>query len=101
MREKEKHYIRDVQALRLIQEYTEKGIFPNEKIKSADLETVLMEIYCAEPRVFQTSNLQQSKMVVGLLNLLLATNQNEHILGLIENIAELNEEEVASIKKVL
>jgi hypothetical protein len=99
--EKEKHYIRDVQADRLIQDYHTKAIFPDPKIKTDELEAVVKEIYCAEPRIFQSSNNQQSKALLGLLNLLLATGQNEHIIEVIESVVDLTEEERENLSLVI
>jgi len=98
---KEKHYVRDIQADKLIKEYQNKGILPESKIKSDVLETVVKEIYCAVPSIFQTSNNQQSKMLVGLVNLLLATGYGQSILEVIESVATLSDEERESLNKVL
>ncbi|MDB5003903.1 MAG: hypothetical protein JWQ34_2128 [Mucilaginibacter sp.] len=98
---KEKHYVRDIQADKLIKEYQSKGILPESKIKSNDLENVIKEIYCAVPGIFQTSNNQQSKMLVGLVNLLLATGYGQSILEVIESVATLSDEERESLNKVL
>lgn len=99
--EKEKHYIRDVQADSLINDFKTKGLLPEEGVRSEELEAVLKEIYCAEQRIFQSSNVQQSKTLLGFLNLLLITHQNEHILEVIESITELTEEERESLRIVL
>jgi hypothetical protein len=98
--DKEKDFIRDVQADRLINEYTAKGIFPDSKIKAADLEAVVKEIYCAEPRIFQSSNNQQSKTIIGFLNLLLATDQGPNLLDVIESVVDLTDER-SNLKRIL
>lgn len=99
--EKEKHYIRDIQADRLIQDYQDRGVIPEFKIKADGLEHVVKEIYCAEPRIFQTSNNQQCKALVGLLNLVLATGHSDSIIEVIESIVELTDEEKENINRVL
>lgn len=98
---KEKHYVRDIQADKLIKEYESKGILPESRVKSDDLEAVIKEIYCAVPSVFQTSNTQQSKMLVGLVNLQLVTGYGQNILEVLESIATLSDEERESLNKVL
>jgi hypothetical protein len=98
---KEKLYVRDIQADKLIKEYHDRGIFPESKAKSDALEVVIKEIYCAEPSIFQSSNNQQSKVLVGLLNLLLATGYGEGIMDVIENVVALSDEERESLSKVL
>lgn len=98
---KEKDYIRDIGAAKLLVEYHQRGIFPEIKSRDAELENVLRELYCAEPRIFQSSNLQQSKMIVGILNILLASGNAEHILPLIQSLTNLSEEEMENLSKVL
>jgi len=97
---KEKDYIRDVQADNLIHDYHSKGVFPDTNSRAGELEESVKEIYCAEPKIFQSSNLQQSKMIVGLLNIILATGNSEHIVPLIQNITALTEEEIENLVQV-
>jgi hypothetical protein len=99
--DKEKQFIRGVQADRLIGDYHDRGIFPPPDRKANDLETVVKEIYCAEPRIFQSSNSQQSKTLVGLLNLLLATNNGHNIVEVIESFTALTDEEREGLAEVL
>jgi hypothetical protein len=99
--EKEKHYVRDIQANKLIKEYQNKGIFPESKTKSNELETVVKEIYCTVPSIFQSSNNQQSKALVGLINLLLVIGYGQSILEVIESVATLSDEERESLSGVL
>jgi hypothetical protein len=98
--EKEKHFVRDVQADRLIQDYSTKGLFPALEFKTEGIEAVVKEIYCAEPRIFQSSNSQQSKVLLGLLNLLLAGGQQESIVELIESVVDLTDEERENLRSV-
>jgi len=99
--EKEKHFIRDIQADRLIDEYNAKGIFPEPKIKTQEVESVVKELYCAEPRIFHSLNNQQSKTMVGLINLLIATDQSPNIMEVIESVVALTEEERESLSRTL
>lgn len=98
---KEKDYIRDIGAAKLLAEYHQKGIFPELNGHVAELENTIKELYCAEPRIFQSSNAQQSKMMVGLINILLASGNAEHILSLMQSLADLSDEEVESLGQVL
>lgn len=105
--EKEKHYVRDQQAEKLIEEFNEKKIFPSfrnnsyEQIRKKDLENVVKEIYCIQPKIFQGLKKPQSKTIVGFLNLLLDTDQREHILDILDNIIKLTDEERAELSGAL
>lgn len=98
---KEKQFIRDLQADKLIQDYHVKGVFPLPKVRVGNLEVAVKEIYCTEPRIFHSLSIQQSKALVGFLNVLLANGQGEGILEVIDSLVVLNEEERDSLSKVL
>lgn len=105
--EKEKQFIREKQAEKLIDKYYAKNIFPSfghntyAKYRQKDLETVVKEIYCIQPKIFQGLKDTQSKTLVGFLNLLLDTEQREHVLSIIENVIQLDDIERELLAKSL
>jgi len=105
--EKEKQFIREQQAEKLISYYHTKNIFPKfrnntyEKFREKDLETVVRELYCVQPKIFQGLRETQSKTLVGFLNLLLDTEQREQVLEIIDNIIKLSDEERELLAKSL
>lgn len=105
--EKEKSFIKEQQANKLIENYYANGIFPRFKQNSyeiqrkKDLESVVKEIYCVQPKIFQGLRKEQSKTLVGFLNLLLDTDEREKVLEIIEGIIQLSEEERNELTKTL
>lgn len=105
--EKEKQFIRELQAEKLVSQYHSKNIFPKfrnnsyEKYRQKDLENVVKELYCVQPKIFQGLKEPQSKTLVGFLNLLLDTEQREHVLEIIENVIKLTDEERELLAKSL
>lgn len=105
--EEEKLFIRDRKAEKLIDDYNDKKIFPffknnpYEQIRKKDLENVVKEIYCIQPKIFQGLRQTQSKTLVGFLNLLLDTEQRELILNILEDIVVLSTEEKTELSNVL
>jgi len=97
---KEKQFIRGIQADKLIEEYQGRGIFPDSRQKADGLENVVKEIYCAEPRILQSSNTQQIKTLVGLLNVLLVTDNGRHIVEVIESVSVLQDDERERLREV-
>lgn len=97
--EKEKLFIKENKADELIQKYNKNGILPKfkanayEKLRKQDLENVVKEIYCVEPRIFLKLNKSQSKTLVGFLNLLLDSQERENILEILEGVTRLDEVE--------
>ncbi|MAP55284.1 ATP-binding protein [Altibacter sp.] len=105
--QEEKLFIRDQKAERLIEHYNSKKIFPvfknnsYDQIRKKDLENVVKEIYCIQPKIFQGLKQTQSKTLVGFLNLLLDTDQRENILEILENITDLSDEERQELSETL
>ena len=105
--EKEKTFIRSQKADELIDNYNKKKIFPlfkannYEQLRKKDLENVIKELYCIQPKIFQKLNEPQSKTIVGFLNLLLDTEQREHVLDIIDNVVKLSDEERRELAEIL
>ncbi|WP_423147901.1 ATP-binding protein [Rubrolithibacter danxiaensis] len=104
---KERQFIRDQQADKLIYDYKSKGIFPKfrnntyDSYRQKDLEAVVKELYCVEPKIFHGLNKEQSKTLVGFLNLLLDTDQREKVLDILEGIVKLTDEERTELSESL
>ncbi len=107
LKEKEKHFIKENKADELIRKYNKDGVFPKfksndyEKLRKQDLENVVKEIYCSEPKIFLKLNKEQSKTLVGFLNLLLDSEERENILTILESVTKLDEEEREALAKTL
>lgn len=105
--QQEKLFIRDQKAEKLIEHYNEKKIFPTfnnntyEQLRKKDLENVVKEIYCIQPKIFQGLKITQSKTLVGFLNLLLDTEQRENILEILQDIVDLSTEEKIELSSIL
>lgn len=105
--EKEKQFIRNSQAENLIERFNKSKILPlfksnsYEQLRKKDLENVIKDIYCIQPKIFQNLNNTQSKTIVGFLNLLLDTEQRDNILDILENVVNLTDEERDTLAKTL
>lgn len=97
---KEKHFIRDLQADKLINEFKAKNIFPAQN-KTDNLEAIVKELYCTEPKIFQGLSIPQSKTLVGFLNLLLASNQGANILDIVTGVVGMSGDEYEGLSRVL
>lgn len=59
------------------------------QMKKRDLLKVIRAMYCVEPRIFYKMKDVQEKSFLGLLNLLLNTDERENVLSIIEGIVDL------------
>lgn len=105
---KEKEFVRDTQAQKLIANYETLGILPhfsetNKKEQSEDLKHVLEEIYCIQPKIFKNLRKEQSKMLVGLISVLLNSKHRLAVLDVLESVTRLSDEEkmviIATLQK--
>jgi hypothetical protein len=103
----EKLFIKEFKAKEIVLKYNKQNIFPlfkdnkYEQLRKDDLENVVKEIYCVQPKIFQGLNVPQSKTIVGFLNLLLDSEQREDILNILDKIVQLTNEERTELSKAL
>lgn len=105
--DEEKSFVRNKKAEKLIDDYRKNGIFPKfrnneyDNLRKHDLEIVVKELYCINPKIFQNLRIPQQKTIVGFLNLLLDSEQRENILQILENIVEISDDEREELARVL
>ena len=99
LREREKRFVKEDAANKLIADYDRNGILPvfrdnkYEKERKQDLLNVIKEIYCIQPKIFKGLKREQSQTCVGFLNLLLDTDERENILSILNSIVSISTEE--------
>lgn len=83
------------QADKAVSKMIERKSFPTfnddfyDQMRKRDLVQVTKAIYCVAPRVFHKLKDIQEKSLLGMLNLLLNTDERENVLSIIEGIVEL------------
>ena len=98
LRRKRKPFLKE-SAKKLIESYEQEGIIEKkgknefQLIQVNDLENVLQELYTTQPRIFSKLKKEQKKTVVGLLNLVLNTDEREHVLEVVEQFVNLESSE--------
>lgn len=103
----EKLFIKEYKAIELINKYHKQNVFPifknnpYDKLRKEDLEKVVKEIYCVQPKIFQGLKTAQSKTIVGFLNLLLDSDQRDDILNILDSIIKLTDEERKELSETL
>jgi len=104
---KQKYFIRLSGADQLILRFEQKNILPvfrknkYEQEKRKDLIQVIKELYCIQPRIFKGLNETQEKTSVAFINLLLDSDEREHILSILEGIVGMTTEERESLSALL
>ncbi|WP_295122237.1 ATP-binding protein [uncultured Chitinophaga sp.] len=107
VRNKQKEFVHGEAAMRLIDTYEKNGAIPpfkNNKYDQArriDLISVVKSLYCIEPKIFQGLNKEQQKVSIGLINILLDTDERENILELIGQIINLTSTDRQQLLNVL
>lgn len=104
---KQKAFVRINAADNLITRYELSGTLPKfrnnkyEQEKKQDLINVIREIYCIQPKIFQGLNDTQERTSIGFINLLLDTDEREHILTILQGIVQISQEERENLSTLL
>lgn len=105
--QKRKEFYR-ASADQIVSDFEEKEVFPvfennkYEQERKKDLEEVVKEIYVVEPQIFVNLKPQQEKAILGMLNLLLDTDERENLLIILDSIVgDLKKEEREQIANIL
>lgn len=107
VKEKQKLFLKGDAAEKLIDKYEREGIFPTFKMNRYDQERrndligIVKSIYCIEPKIFKGLNKEQQKVSVGLINLLLDTEERNNVIELIGQIVNMSADERDELSTLL
>jgi len=107
VRNKQKEFVHGEAANKLIDSYEKTGVIPKfknnkyDQERRTDLVNVVKSLYCIEPKLFQGLNKEQQKISIGLINILLDTDEREDIIELIGQIINLTSEDRQHLLSVL
>jgi hypothetical protein len=71
------------------------------ELQKKDFFCVTREIYCAEPRIFHKLKSVQEKSLLGLINLLLSSDERDNILAILESVVTLTSEQRKNFADIL
>lgn len=86
-------------AEELLLEYEKSGILP--KFPHPRLHKTIITLYEMQPRVFTSLNIEQKKILAGLLDSLLHSNKNNDLAKLISEAIDLTPSELNELSKLL
>ena len=107
LKDRERKYIKEDAANKLIADYDKNGIFPvfrdnkYDRERKLDLQNVIREIYCIQPKIFKGLKREQQQTCIGFLNLLLDTDERENILSILSSIVTISTEEREQLAQTL
>jgi len=86
-----------------IEKYDSKGYFPKYAgVREEDAiwrkdntKRVIKEIYLAEPAVFTNLGAKQTKIIIGLLDRLLISNENDSLCDILQHVMDLDSEKIS------
>lgn len=106
LRIQRKPFLREY-AKEVIKEFEDEGIIVRkgkndfELIQIDDLENVIQEIYTTQPKIFSALSKEQKQTIVGLLNLVLNSEEREQVIEIVDKIVELDPNERTELRKIL
>lgn len=106
LRNKRKPFLREY-AQKMIAEFEEEGIISKknkddfELIQIEELESVVQELYTTQPLIFYKLKKEQKQVLIGLLNLVLNSDERESVLEIIDQIVKLDSDERKEFSDIL
>lgn len=106
LRNKRRPYLREY-ARKMLTEFEEEGIISKENktgfelIQIENLEYVVQELYTAQPSIFHSLNKEQKQTLIGLLNLVLNSEEREGVLNILDQIVKLDPDERKEFSDIL
>lgn len=106
LRDKRKPFLKEY-AKKVIKEFEDEGIIVRkgkddfELIQIDDLESVIQEIYTFQPTIFSSLSKEQKQTMVGLLNLVLNSEEREQVIEIVDKIVKLDPKERTDLIKIL
>jgi hypothetical protein len=104
---KRRNFIRE-NSEKIISKFEDEGVLPSfsenkyDQTRKDDFEEVVKEIYSIEPKIFIGLGKEQKKTFLGMLNLILDTDERDNIMKIIDSVVnDLGPEERASLAEVL
>jgi hypothetical protein len=107
VKEKQRNFVHGEAAEKLITAYERTGVIPKfnnnkyDQARRVDLIEVVKGIYSIEPKIFTGLNKEQQKVSVGLINVLLNTDERDTIIEIIGQIVILTPDERDELLHIL
>ncbi len=104
LKSKRKPFLREY-ASQMVEDFELNGIFPEYKnswevYRKNELKETIIGLYEAQPKVFTNLNIEQKKTFVRFLDLLLDSNERDHIFDILEEVTSLEPEEREDLAKL-
>ena len=106
LRKKRKPFLKQASD-ELVESFQKSGIFPSfsndtwQHYREVELKEVFKEIYQAEPKVFSHMNLEQKKIFVHFLNLIIDSGERDKLLNVLGEIISLDSSDLDQLAKSL
>ncbi len=98
LKENSKKIIEDLKKEGIIVTKTKNDL---ENIQNEYLGDVIKEIYVTQPKIFSSLNNEQKRTMVGLLKLVLDTDERERVIEIVEQIVKLDPNEREDLRNLL
>ena len=106
LRKKRKPFLKKASD-ELVESFENKGIFPVfsndtwQHYRKVELKEVLKEIYQAEPKIFSDLSLEQKKIFVHFLNLIIDSGERDRLFNILGEIISLDSGDLDQLAKSL
>ncbi|MCY7279158.1 MAG: ATP-binding protein, partial [Phormidesmis sp. CAN_BIN44] len=106
LREKRKPFLKKVSD-EILENFEKSGAFPKfknntwDQYRKSELETFIKELYQVEPKIFTSLNIEQKKVFVHFLNLIIDSGERDKLIEVLGEIVTLESSELEHLAESL
>jgi len=106
LKKKRKPFLHNSSAV-LLKSFERDKVMPKfgndlwDKVRKAELETLIQSMYEVEPALFTQLNPEQKKTFLALLNLALSGDERQHLFNILQEVVHLDKEDRARFSNIL
>lgn len=106
LRRKQKEYLR-VHIGQLVKDFEKDEVFPKmgknewDKYRGTQLRDLVEKLYQVEPKIFSDLSLEQKKIFVRFLNLIMDSDERDNLLNVVKDVINLESIELQQLSDIL
>ena len=106
LQRKQKEYLK-VHIGQLVKDFEKDEVFPKvgknewDMLRGTDLRNLVGELYQVEPKIFLDLSLEQKKIFVRFLNLIMNSDERDNLLNVIKDVVDLESIELEQLSGIL
>lgn len=93
---------------RYIDKLIDRNVYPEydansmiDNYKKQQLDSIVEALFTAEPKIFSGQSVEQQKVFIRLLDMIMSSNEKEGLFRIIKNVIELEDDDIHDLSRIL